>query len=104
MRISDWSSDVCSSDLRWIVSAGRSMVYPCAQQPRGREPDFIMTATIALVDDDKNILTSVSIALQAEGFIPRIRLAARRVGKACVSTFNFGWSSVHLKSHCLLKL
>ena len=26
-----------------------------------------MTATIALVDDDKNILTSVSIALQAEG-------------------------------------
>src|SRR3546814_7850553 len=72
MRISDWSSDVCSSDLRWIVAAGRSMVYPCAQQPRGREPDFIMTATIALVDDDKNILTSVSIALQAEGFITRI--------------------------------
>ena len=31
-----------------------------------------MTATIALVDDDKNILTSVSIALQAEGFITRI--------------------------------
>src|SRR3546814_7299774 len=26
-----------------------------------------MTATIALVDDDRNILTSVSIALQAEG-------------------------------------
>ena len=25
-----------------------------------------MTATIALVDDDRNILTSVSIALQAE--------------------------------------
>lgn len=31
-----------------------------------------MTATIALVDDDKNILTSVSIALQAEGFMTRI--------------------------------
>ncbi|WP_420143903.1 response regulator [Sphingobium sp.] len=31
-----------------------------------------MTATIALVDDDKNILTSVSIALQAEGFLTRI--------------------------------
>ncbi|MBW8911891.1 MAG: DNA-binding response regulator, partial [Sphingomonas sp.] len=26
-----------------------------------------MTASIALVDDDRNILTSVSIALQAEG-------------------------------------
>ena len=31
-----------------------------------------MTATIALVDDDRNILTSVSIALQAEGFLTRI--------------------------------
>ena len=28
--------------------------------------------TIALVDDDRNILTSVSIALQAEGFITRL--------------------------------
>jgi len=31
-----------------------------------------VTATIALVDDDRNILTSVSIALQAEGFAVRV--------------------------------
>ncbi len=31
-----------------------------------------MTATIALVDDDRNILTSVSIALQTEGFVTRV--------------------------------
>ena len=31
-----------------------------------------MTATIALVDDDRNILTSVSIALQTEGFLTRV--------------------------------
>lgn len=31
-----------------------------------------MSATIALVDDDRNILTSVSIALQAEGYTVRI--------------------------------
>ena len=31
-----------------------------------------MTATIALVDDDRNILAAVSIALQAEGFATRI--------------------------------
>ncbi|MGL4314312.1 MAG: response regulator [Sphingomonas sp.] len=31
-----------------------------------------MTASIALVDDDRNILTSVSIALQAEGFLTRV--------------------------------
>ncbi len=29
-------------------------------------------ATIALVDDDRNILTSVAVALQAEGFVTRI--------------------------------
>lgn len=32
----------------------------------------IPTATIALVDDDRNILTSVSIALQSEGFMTRV--------------------------------
>ncbi len=31
-----------------------------------------MSATIALVDDDRNILTSVSIALQSEGFTVRV--------------------------------
>ncbi|HWW63470.1 MAG TPA: response regulator transcription factor [Sphingomonadaceae bacterium] len=31
-----------------------------------------MTASIALVDDDRNILTSVSIALQSEGFAVRV--------------------------------
>ncbi|MGH6781559.1 MAG: response regulator [Sphingomonadaceae bacterium] len=31
-----------------------------------------MPATIALVDDDRNILTSVSIALQSEGFTVRV--------------------------------
>ena len=30
-----------------------------------------MTSTIALVDDDRNILTSVSMALEAEGFAVR---------------------------------
>src|SRR5690606_33385588 len=31
-----------------------------------------MTHVIALVDDDRNILTSVSITLQAEGFLTRV--------------------------------
>jgi len=34
--------------------------------------DDSMTHVIALVDDDRNILTSVSIALQAEGFLTRV--------------------------------
>ena len=32
----------------------------------------LMSHVIALVDDDRNILTSVSIALQAEGFVTRV--------------------------------
>jgi len=43
-----------------------------------------MTASIALVDDDRNILTSVSIALQAEGFVVRIYSDSEAALKALV--------------------
>ena len=43
-----------------------------------------MTATIALVDDDRNILTSVSIALQAEGFLTRLYSDGETALKAIV--------------------
>ncbi len=40
--------------------------------------------TIALVDDDRNILTSVSIALQAEGFVTRIYTESESALKALI--------------------
>ncbi|MEH3160268.1 MAG: response regulator transcription factor [Sphingomonas taxi] len=43
-----------------------------------------MTATIALVDDDRNILTSVSIHLQAEGFLTRVYSDGETALKALV--------------------
>jgi two-component system response regulator ChvI len=43
-----------------------------------------MTATIALVDDDRNILTSVSIALQAEGFSTRLYTSGETALKALI--------------------
>ncbi|MDP8914809.1 MAG: response regulator, partial [Pseudomonadota bacterium] len=43
-----------------------------------------MSITIALVDDDRNILTSVSIALQAEGFITRVYSDGETALKALV--------------------
>jgi two-component system response regulator ChvI len=43
-----------------------------------------MTATIALVDDDRNILTSVSIALQTEGFLTRLYSDGETAIKALV--------------------
>jgi len=44
------------------------------------------SATIALVDDDRNILTSVSIALQAEGFAVRMYSDGAAALKALVET------------------
>lgn len=44
-----------------------------ALSPTGADvPVSDMRHVIALVDDDRNILTSVSIALQAEGFVTRV--------------------------------
>jgi two-component system response regulator ChvI len=43
-----------------------------------------MPASIALVDDDRNILTSVSIALQAEGFATRVYSDGETALKAIV--------------------
>ncbi len=43
-----------------------------------------MSITIALVDDDRNILTSVSIALQAEGFATRVYSDGETALKALV--------------------
>ncbi|MBU3076603.1 response regulator transcription factor [Sphingomonas quercus] len=45
-----------------------------------------MTAMIALVDDDRNILTSVSIALQSEGFGVRLYTDGEAALKALVET------------------
>jgi two-component system, OmpR family, response regulator ChvI len=45
-----------------------------------------MTETIALVDDDRNILTSVSIALQAEGFQVRLYSDPQLALKAMLDT------------------
>ncbi len=49
--------------------ARREQVIEPKPLPPYRRP---MSATIALVDDDRNILTSVSIAMQAEGYVTRI--------------------------------
>lgn len=43
-----------------------------------------MSVTIALVDDDRNILTSVSIALQSEGFLTRVYSDGETALKALV--------------------
>ena len=53
-------------------------------------------AVIALVDDDRNILTSVSIALQAEGFATRVYSEGEAALKALLE--NPPHLAIH---HCL---
>ncbi|MDP8995034.1 MAG: response regulator transcription factor [Pseudomonadota bacterium] len=43
-----------------------------------------MSVTIALVDDDRNILTSLSVALQSEGFVTRVYSDSETALKALI--------------------
>src|SRR3546814_5239896 len=73
MRISDWSSDVCSSDLL-DVTGGRQLAQ--LFKPR---TDRLVIEIFALV-----------------GIAPRLqRSEERRVGKECVSTCRSRWSPYH---------
>src|SRR3546814_13223603 len=79
MRISDWSSDVCSSDLR-ITLEGEYALRP------GHELDHFMA--IEMLRRDRN------------GGKPERQLhrsEERRVGKECVSTCRSRWSPYHYK-------
>src|SRR3546814_8928458 len=79
MRISDWSSDVCSSDL----SAIHQSVSICA------------------CHGDTNCSSSPARSVppcgkaMTSGASPRWRSEERRVGKECVSTCRSRWSPYH---------
>src|SRR3546814_18190600 len=74
MRISDWSSDVCSSDLTFEA-------LPVARQVTG--------------GDGAVYASNQSFREMFGG--PGARSEDRRVGKACVSTCRSRWSPYHLK-------
>src|SRR3546814_6084744 len=75
MRISDWSSDVCSSDLPW-----QWMYMRANAQESAERKDGVGDLPALLVDHDR--------MNGAEFF----RSEERRVGKACVSTCRSRWS------------
>src|SRR3546814_18974058 len=95
MRISDWSSDVCSSDLlpHQLVEAFRSTLEEVGDADvivhvvDGSHPD--PAAQLATVRD---VMGDVG-ARSTRGLV--VRSEARRVGKECVSTCRSGWSTYH---------
>src|SRR3546814_9569709 len=95
MRISDGSSDVCSSDLSRTLALGRGAVL------RAHHPRELLEPLEHGVEDvgaRRVFLVHVVVDLAARGG-DRIqtlgdRSAERRVGKACVSTSRSRWSPV----------
>src|SRR3546814_3624541 len=79
MRISDWSSDVCSSDLDEVADR-------IARQPQ-RWPRWTRWAPRAVSRP------SLAFAVVV-GFLI-VRSEERRVGKECVSTCRSRWSPYH---------
>src|SRR3546814_7537087 len=83
MRISDWSSDVCSSDL---LAQARH-----AARHGGRIVRVARGGDQADVGRMHRRLSAVGMWAS----IPRTRSEERRVGKECVSTCRSRWSPYH---------
>src|SRR3546814_18999704 len=64
MRISDWSSDICSSDLIDRKSAKRSPVAPGIFKERRapRYPDRALVAAVPLVPNDRSAFAALAHA------------------------------------------
>src|SRR3546814_6928897 len=77
MRISDWSSDVCSSDL---LVAHRLHLFAAA-----------------IFGGVGHRMAAIAIGLELEQNRPLARSEERRVGKECVSTCRSRWSPYHEK-------
>src|SRR3546814_3043785 len=86
MRISDWSSDVCSSDLILILDL--RLERP---QPLGDETPHGLDQRV----EGFGVQRHVSLRRHA-GLVPASnRSEERRVGKECVSTCRSRWSPYH---------
>src|SRR3546814_9762477 len=98
MRISDWSSDVCSSDLA-VLDEEHAQPWKALQHPAEHQADEVRLADLRQRDvtfderfrpaagDDRGAVVDV--------LGPRHRSEERRVGKECVSTCRSRWSPYH---------
>src|SRR3546814_13148348 len=96
MRISDWSSDVCSSDLGATDGfIRRPFLYLGAWYGIGAGAialGLLATAGHALREPLAQLAASYGSRFELAGFTPQVRSAERRVGKECVSTCRSRWS------------
>src|SRR3546814_18377533 len=112
MRISDWSSDVCSSDLQGLVLFGLylagivgALVVAWALRrtvAKGAGAGFMMEMPRYQMPQPRDILLGLWqrawIFLRRAGTLiamTTVRSDERRVGKECVSTCRSRWSPQH---------
>src|SRR3546814_18976176 len=107
MRISDWSSGVCSSDLVRRSAHRDVQAHRVFERLEGRDIArqnalvvfFIMTA--AHFDDDppraQEQLPAVGVRRERRAIARQRRSEERRVGNECVSTCRSRWWPTHEK-------
>src|SRR3546814_13794660 len=104
MRISDWSSDVCSSDLvAMAAAAGIRLTWDDLSALSDVVPLLTRIYPNGLADVNHFHAAGGMGFLIAElldggllhGAVMTVRSEERRVGKECVSTCRFRWLSVH---------
>src|SRR3546814_14092603 len=97
MRMSDWSSDVCSSDLKVRVAdidAPETHPSRCAEEARlGKAATERLRALL-----DAGPVTLVTADRDVDRYGRKLRRSEERsVGKECVSTCRSRWSPDHSK-------
>src|SRR3546814_20908959 len=105
MRISDWSSDVCSSDLAGVKPFGSRSMFESLSDRLGGVFDRLRGRGALSEADVRAAMREVRVALLeadvalpvARSFVDKVteRSEERRVGKECVSTGSNRWSPVH---------
>src|SRR3546814_3587399 len=91
MRISDWSSDVCSSDLV-ATDPGAS---PEQLEAAVARPIENAISTIGSVRHVSTTINDSVVTIMIEFTYEKQRSEERRVGKECVSTCRSRWSPYH---------
>src|SRR3546814_11250284 len=94
MRISDWSSDVCSSDLSVLFNPRTTFYVFCWSDPR---PFFTDAGNVLRKIIGLAMARVCEFPLRAPRS-PGGRSEERRVGKECVSTCRSRWSPYHYKT------
>src|SRR3546814_16363142 len=99
MRISDWSSDVCSSDLiapLTLVLERRVGVLKIARQRARAGGDGFEHSALMLGQHLLHLAAElVAVGDAQEDALDQLRSEERRVGKECVSTCRSWWSPSH---------